>query len=157
MMKNEKTYTSTIRRAQRPECVVFDLDATLCNHGSQEGFDRVDLFDPIIPVLKLAKMVKAHGYDVVIATARPSHCEGRTIEWLERNLPEWNGLFMKDASSSVIGSVCKRDQLAAIDEVWDVFFWVDDSPFNAEVIRDNGVTCLRPTWNDEFWAGYGNS
>jgi hypothetical protein len=157
MMKNEKTYTSTIRRAQRSECVVFDLDATLCNHGTQKGFDRVDLFDPIIPVLKLAKLVKAHGYDVVIATARPSHCESRTIEWLERHLPEWDGLFMKEASSAVIGSVCKGDQLAAIDEVWDVLFWVDDSPFNAEVIRDNGVTCLRPTCNDEFWAGYGNS
>jgi len=156
-MINETTYTSTVREAKRPQCVVFDLDATLCDHGSQEGFDRVDLFEPIAPVLELAKMVKAHGYDIVIATARSSDCQSSTIEWLERHLPEWNALYMKNESSDAIGSACKEDQLAAIDERWDVLYWVDDSPFNAKVIRDNGVTCLRPTWNDEFWAGYGDA
>ena len=101
-MINETTYTSTVREAKRPQCVVFDLDATLCNHGSQESFDQAAVFEPIAPVLELAKMVKSHGYDIVIATARSSDCQSRTIEWLERHLPEWNALYMKNENSSCV-------------------------------------------------------
>jgi hypothetical protein len=155
-MKNTKTYTELVRTVTQTQCVVFDLDATLCDHGTQEGFDRVDLFVPIVSVLEVAKLVKSHGYDVVIATARPSHCEGQTIQWLDEFFPEWNALYMKNRWVRALGSECKGDQLAAIDERWDVLFWVDDSPFNAEVVRDNGVTCLRPTHNDNFWKSYGN-
>lgn len=154
--KNQKTYTELVRTVTQTQCVVFDLDATLCDHGTQEGFDRVDLFVPIVSVLEVAKLVKSHGYDVVIATARPSHCQELTVKWLDSHLSNWNALYMKNHQVDCIGSECKGDQLAAIDEQWDVAFWCDDSPFNAEVIRDNGVTCLRPTHNDNFWKSYGN-
>jgi len=155
--QNQKTYTEVVKSVSRTQCVVFDLDSTLCEHGTQTNFDRVDLFDPIVSVLEVAKMVKSHGYDIVIATARPSLCQEHTVQWLDSHLPEWDALYMKNHQVKCIGSECKGHQLAAIDENWDVAFWCDDSPFNAQVIRDCGVICLRPTHNDEFWDKYGNN
>jgi hypothetical protein len=157
MLKNEKTYTELVLRAEKTQCVVFDLDATLCDHDSQTSYEDCDLFYPIPAMLELAEMVKAHGYDVVIATARPSTSYDKTIVWLNKYLPEFDALYMANTRVKAIASSVKECQLLRIEEMWDILFWADDSPFNAEVIRDHAVTCLRPTANDAFWASYGNS
>ena len=151
------TYTENFLYAKNAECVVFDLDATLCDHGSQADWTTCDLFEAIAPIVELAKMVKRHGFDIVIATARPSDYLERTLVWLDNHGIDWNALYMKDNDVEATGSQCKEGQLLRIQENWDIAFWVDDSPFNAEVIRDHGICCLRPTHNDAFWAGYGNA
>lgn len=156
-MTKGNPYTETLCRVSRPECVVFDLDATLCDHGKQTDWSACDRFEAITPVVELAQTVKRHGYDVVIATARPAEHFAKTLDWLDNNGVEWNALYMKDESVEATGSQCKEGQLLRIEEYWDILFWVDDSPFNAAVIRDHGVTCLRPTHNDAFWAGYGDA
>jgi hypothetical protein len=157
-MKDEKRpYTELVLRAEKTQCVVFDLDATLCDHDTQTSYEDCDLFYPIPAMLELAKMVKAHEYDVVIATARPSTSYDKTIVWLNKYLPEFDALYMANAKVRAIASLVKEQQLLKIEEKWDILFWADDSPFNAEVIRDHAVTCLRPTANDAFWASYGNS
>ena len=129
-----------------------DLD-----HDSQTSYEDCDLFYPIIPMLELARMVKRHNYDVVIATARPSISYAKTIIWLEKHFPEFDALFMANARVKEVASRVKEAQLLKIEEQWDIAFWCDDSPFNAEVIRDHAVTCLRPTHNDAFWSSYGNA
>jgi hypothetical protein len=43
-----------------------------------------------------------------------------------------------------------------IERFWSIQFWVDDSPYNAAVIRDHAVDCIRPSHNDAFWADYGD-
>jgi hypothetical protein len=151
------SFTEEIRQVVNSQCVVFDLDATLCDHDSQTSYEDCDMFYPIVPMLELAKMVKSHGFDVVIATARPSISYKKTIVWLNKYLPEFDALYMANARVKAIASSVKECQLLRIEEMWDILFWADDSPFNAEVIRDHAVTCLRPTHNDAFWASYGNA
>ena len=151
------SFTEEIRQVVNSQCVVFDLDATLCDHDSQTSYEDCDMFYPIVPMLELAKMVKSHGFDVVIATARPSSSCAKTIVWLEKHFPEFDALYMANARVKAIASSVKECQLLRIEEMWDILFWADDSPWNAEVIRDHAVHCIRPTHNDAFWATYGNS
>lgn len=151
------SFTEEIRQVVNSQCVVFDLDATLCDHDSQTSYEDCDMFYPIVPMLELAKMVKSHGFDVVIATARPSSSYAKTIVWLEKHFPEFDALYMANARVKAIASSVKECQLLRIEEMWDILFWADDSPWNAEVIRDHAVHCIRPTHNDAFWATYGNS
>jgi len=64
---------------------------------------------------------------------------------------------MKNADDDATGSTAKGHQLMDILRFWDdIQFWVDDSPFNAKVIEDHAVTCIRPSHNDAFWADYGD-
>jgi hypothetical protein len=63
---------------------------------------------------------------------------------------------MKNSDDDSTGSQCKGDQLLDIERFWSIQFWVDDSPYNAQVIRDHAVDCIRPSHNDAFWADYGD-
>jgi hypothetical protein len=156
-MQKNTTFSKVIYNISNPTCVVFDLDATLCHHGEQSGFDKCDEFEPIAAVVEVAKNCKSMGFDLVIATARPDIYAEGTGYWLQQHLPEFDALYMKNSDDDSTGSQCKGDQLMDILRFWDdIKFWVDDSPFNAQVIRDHGVDCIRPSHNDAFWADYGD-
>ena len=76
--------------------------------------------------------------------------------WLQQHLPEFDALYMKNADDDATGSQCKGQQLMDICKFLNIQFWVDDSPYNAAVIRDHAVDCIRPSHNDAFWADYGD-
>ncbi len=151
------SFTEEIRQVVNSQCVVFDLDATLCDHDSQTSYEDCDLFYPIVPMLELARMVKSHKYDVVIATARPSSSYDKTVCWLNKYLPEFDALYMANAKVRTIASKVKECQLLKIEEQWDILLFIDDSPYNIAVAENLAITCLRPKNNDAFWASYGNS
>jgi hypothetical protein len=155
-MKRQKTISKYIDRVTSPKCVVFDMDATLCVHESQMGFWDCDKFPQNKPVVELARMVKRHGYDIVIATARGDRWAKQTIAWCKKHGVDPAALYMKNNDVKSTGSAAKGDQLVDIERFWNIEFWVDDSPFNAKVIEDHGVHCVRISDNDEFWAGYGD-
>jgi len=156
-MLKTKSFSKVIYNISNPKCVVFDLDATLCHHGDQSGFEDCDQFQPIDAVVDVAKHCKSKGFDLVIATARPDVYMEGTGYWLQEHLPEFDALYMKNAEDDSTGSKCKGEQLMDILRFWDdIQFWVDDSPYNATVIRDHGVDCIRPSHNDAFWADYGD-
>ena len=148
-------YTELVRKVTNAECVVFDLDDTLCAPDWGLHWDQADRFEAIPAMVELAQMVKAHGYDIVIATARPSTYLVPTLKWLGDHFPEWNALYMANAEVAAEAHVAKEGQLLAIENHWDIAFWVDDSPANCRVIQSHGVVCLRPTRNDEYWANEG--
>lgn len=155
-MEKSKTFSKIIYNISNAKCVVFDLDATLCHHGTQTGFDSCDQFPAIDAVVDVAKHCKSMGFDLVIATARPDTYAEGTAYWLQEHLPDFDAIYMKNAEDDSIGSFCKGEQLKDIERFWDILFWVDDSPFNAEIIRDHAVDCIRPSHNDDFWKEYGN-
>jgi hypothetical protein len=59
-------------------------------------------------------------------------------------------------NGEVKATTMKEDALADIDTVWDCAFAIDDSPYNCAVYNDNGVLCLRPTTNEEYWNANGD-
>ena len=152
-MTNGKTFTKTILKVTRPQCVILDMDSTL---SSPEGEDWENMVNhkPIQPILDLAITLHKHGYDLIISTARPEANRPETEQWLQKYLPQYAALYMRNGE--VKATAMKEDALDDIDEIWTVFFSVDDSPFNAKVYNDNGVLCLRPTTNEEYWNVHGD-
>ena len=63
---------------------------------------------------------------------------------------------MRDDTVEATAAEMKEAALKDIDELWEVAFAIDDSPWNAKVYNDNGVLCLRPTTNEEYWAAHGD-
>ena len=154
-MKNE-TYTKSLLHVTRPQCVILDMDSTLSEPIGETWEDMVN-HQPIQPILNLAWTLHRHGYDLVISTARPEAYRGETETWLEKYLPVYAALYMRDDTVEATAAEMKEAALADIDEVWDCAFAIDDSPFNAKVYADNGVLCLRPTTNEAYWAAMGDS
>ena len=152
-MKNE-TYTKSLLHVTRPQCVILDMDSTLSEPIGEAWEDMVN-HQPIQPILNLAWTLHRHGYDLVISTARPETFRGETEAWLEKYLPVYAALYMRD--DFVKATTMKEDALHDIDQVWDVAFAIDDSPFNAKTYTDNGVLCLRPMTNEAYWAEMGDS
>ncbi len=80
--------------------VIFDLDGTLANiDRRKEHSMRADgkinwnaFFDPSNisfdeanePVIKLAQMLKAEGFEILIFSGRNDRMFERTVEWLEQ-------------------------------------------------------------------------
>jgi len=155
-MKNETTYTKTLLHVTRPQCVILDMDSTLSEPIGEAWEDMVN-HQPIQPILNLAWTLHRHGYDLVISTARPEAYRGETETWLEKHLPVYAALYMRDDTVEATAAEMKEAALADIDTVWDVAFAIDDSPFNAKIYADNGVLCLRPTTNEAYWAAMGDS
>ena len=155
-MKNETTYTKSLLHVTRPQCVILDMDSTLSEPIGEAWEDMVN-HQPIQPILNLAWTLHRHGYDLVISTARPEAYRGETEAWLEKYLPVYAALYMRDDTVEATAAEMKEAALDDIDEVWDVAFAIDDSPFNAEVYNRNGVLCLRPMTNEAYWAEMGDS
>jgi hypothetical protein len=154
-MTNGKTYTKTILNDQNPQCVILDMDSTLSSPEGENWEDMVN-HKPIQPVLDLAVMLHQHGYDLVISTARPESYRGETEAWLQRYLPQYSALYMRNDTVEATAAEMKEDALKDIDGRWDCCFAIDDSPWNAKVYNDNGVLCLRPTTNEEYWNVHGD-
>jgi hypothetical protein len=152
-MKNETTYTKSLIHVTRPQCVILDMDSTLSEPIGEAWEDMVN-HKPIQPILDLAITLHKHGYDLIVSTARPEANRPETEQWLQKYLPQYSALYMRNGE--VKATTMKEDALADIDETWTVAFAVDDSPFNCAVYNDNGVLCLRPTTNEDYWNANGD-
>ena len=147
------TYTKNVLHVTRPQCVILDMDSTLSEPIGEDWENMVN-HQPIQPILNLAWTLHKHGYDLVISTARPEVNRPETEAWLEKHLPVYAALYMRN--DFVKATTMKEDALSDIDETWDVAFAIDDSPFNAEIYNDHGVLCLRPMTNEEYWEQNGD-
>ena len=133
--------------------MILDMDSTL-SEPDGEAWENMENHAPIQPILDLALTLNKHGYDLVISTARPEANRPETEAWLQKHLPQYSALYMRN--DYVKATTMKEDALGDIDEIWDVAFAIDDSPFNAEVYTRNGVICLRPMTNETYWAERGD-
>ena len=153
-MTNQKPFTRWIRNNNNPQCVILDMDSTLSQPVGESWDDTLN-HQPIQPILDLAHTLHKHGYDLVISTARPESNRPDTESWLYKHLPQFSALYMR--SVFIKASTMKEEALRDIDEMYDVAFAIDDSPFNAKIYADNGVLCMRPMTNEAYWASMGDS
>jgi FMN phosphatase YigB (HAD superfamily) len=137
----------------------FDVDDTLTM--KPDGFDNTGLtkdqffdaardFPADKPVVELAQMLAAKGDRIAIATARPAERLDETIEWLQRNKVPFDQIMLSTGGEP--SGVAKQAMLQKLQEDYrQVGTLFDDSPYNIEGAKMQGIDAVHLRKNDEYW------
>jgi len=141
---------------------VFDFDDVITM--KPEGFDNTgmtkdDFFDaardfpPNIAVLELIQLLKRSGDSIAIATARPSERLQETIDWLNKYNVSFDTLMLSKGKEP--SGVVKQEMLLRLQSDYkEVATLFDDSPFNCEGARLQGITAVHLLTNVEYWDSH---
>ena len=141
---------------------VFDVDDTLTR--KPDGFDNTgltkdDFFDASreFPaqqaVLELAQMLAADGDRIAIATARPPERLTETIAWLDKHNVPYDQVLHSNGDEP--SGVVKQEMLLYLQEQYQqVATLFDDSPFNIEGAKLQGINAVHLRTNDEYWSNH---
>ena len=145
--------------------VIFDLDGTLALIDKRRALaakangkinwktffapENIQLDEPNVPVIEMAKVLKAQGHSVVIFSGRDSISRTETIAWLNQFGVPFDVLKMRPEGSFTPDDVLKQDWLDQLfPDKSDVLCIFDDRDKVVKMWRDNGITC--------FQVNYGN-
>lgn len=139
---------------------VLDVDDTLTR--KPEGFDNTGLtkdqffdaardFPADEAVVELAQMLAAKGDRIAIATARPAERMQETIDWLQRHNVPFDQIMLSTGVEP--SGVAKQAMLQKLqDDYKMVGTLIDDSPYNIEGARMQGIDAIHLRKNDDYWA-----
>lgn len=153
-MKNQKTYKRYGHRPTSAKCIVLDMDDTLCHYDEVTRLRCCSRFRPRDREMTLARAAQRHGYDLVIATARPTFCWPDTALWLSRHGLRPAATYMRNGyvPQEKPTSQVKVDMLTSIRRIWDVEAFYDDSPANCLAAKAIGVPTVWVPGNHEYWV-----
>lgn len=140
--------------------VIFDLDGTLALIDKRRAlaakadgkinwktfFDpaNIQLDEPNVPVIEMAKMLKAQGHSVVIFSGRDSISRTETIAWLNQFGVPFDVLKMRPEGSFTPDDVLKQDWLDQLFPVKsDILCIFDDRDKVVKMWRSNGIACFQ--------------
>ena len=140
--------------------VIFDLDGTLALIDKRRALaakangkinwktffdpENIQLDEPNIPVIEMAKMLKAQGHSVVIFSGRDSISRTETIAWLSQFGVPFDVLKMRPEGSFTPDDVLKQDWLDQLfPDRSDVLCIFDDRDKVVNMWRSNGITCFQ--------------
>lgn len=140
--------------------VIFDLDGTLALIDKRRALaakangkinwktffdpENIQLDEPNVPVIEMAKMLKAQGHSVVIFSGRDSISRTETIAWLTQSGVPFDVLKMRPEGSFTPDDVLKQnwlDQLFPVKS--DVLCIFDDRDKVVKMWRSNGIACFQ--------------
>lgn len=140
--------------------VIFDLDGTLALIDKRRALaakangkinwktffdpENIQLDEPNVPVIEMAKMLKAQGHSVVIFSGRDSISKTETIAWLNQFGVPFDVLKMRPEGSFTPDDVLKQDWLDQLFPVKsDVLCIFDDRDKVVKMWRSNGIACFQ--------------
>ena len=141
---------------------VYDVDDTLTR--KPEGFDNTGLtkdqffdaareFPADQAVVELAQLQHRLGDRIAIATARPVERLDETIAWLQRNNVPFDQIMLSTGAEP--SGVAKQAMLQKLqDDYRMVGTLIDDSPYNIQGARMQGIDAIHLRKNDEYWAAH---
>ena len=137
----------------------FDVDSTLTADpygpmpvitGKDHYFDLARDFPANQAVADLARMLHDKGDAIAIATARPPERLQETIDWLDRNnIPHDQVMLSTGDEPSGVAKQAMLQQLQ--NEYKTVGTLFDDSPYNIEGARMQGIDAVHLKTNEEYW------
>jgi predicted kinase len=138
-----------------PKCIIVDIDGTVAEKGNRSPFDwlRVGEDTPKLPIIRLVKVLKTVGYEVIFFSGRDGICQPQTLDWLCLHL-EWQmtdfHLFMRTPNDSRKDSIIKKELFDAhIKDKYFVDFVIDDRNQVVDMWRQVlGLTCLQVDYGD---------
>jgi len=140
--------------------VIFDLDGTLALIDKRRAlaakpngkinwkvfFDpkNIQLDQPNVPVIEMAKIIKAQGHSVVIFSGRDSISKTETINWLNQFGVPFDVLKMRPEGSFTPDDKLKMGWLNQLfPNRNDILCIFDDRDKVVKMWREQGLTCMQ--------------
>jgi predicted kinase len=138
--------------AQKRDCIVVDIDSTICVNLTGRPFYTDDwaekcLYDtPLAGPISILRSQKMTGTcDVIILTGRREDGRAQTEEWLKTYNVPYDRLFMRGQNDYTKGDTFKEKILKEfILPHYNVLFAMDDDNKCVQMYRRNGLICLQP-------------
>jgi hypothetical protein len=129
------------------------MDDTLCKYDTEKRLRHCAYFEPKADILDVARVAKKHGYDIVIATARPHYLSFATRTWLRKHGVDASAVYLRNGQlRNYKAADVKVKMFEDILEKWEVEAFYDDSPFTIEAAQQIGVNAVFVPGNEEYWA-----
>ena len=152
-----------MRPANKQQVVqAFDVDDTLTK--KPEGFDNTGMtkdqffdaareFPADSAVVELAQLLHSKGDAIAIATARPAARLQETIDWLQRNNIPFDSIMLSNGKEP--SGIAKQEMLQQLQKDYKMVGTLfDDSPYNIEGARHQGVSAIHLLKNEDYWNAH---
>ena len=140
----------------------FDMDDTLTqkhkgfdNTGmsKDEYFDASRNFDPDPAVQDVINLMHGHGDRIAITTARPADRLDETIEWLRNHDIPFDQVIL--SQGTLPSSIAKQAMIQKLQSDYqEVGALFDDSPYNIQGARLQGVPGIHLRKNEAYWDAH---
>tara|TARA_R110001592_G_scaffold72917_1_gene222845 strand:+ start:651 stop:1181 length:531 start_codon:yes stop_codon:yes gene_type:complete len=141
---------------------VFDVDDTLTRKPDDfdntsltkdEFFDASREFPAQQAVLELAQMLASDGDRIAIATARPPERLLETIAWLNKHDVPYDQVLHSNGDEP--SGVVKQEMLLYLQNDYQyVATLFDDSPYNIEGAKLQGINAVHLKTNEDYWKAH---
>ena len=148
----DKFYNMKTYDAKKPDCIIADMDSTLCANLTKRPFYDGDwkeklIYDtPLAGPISILRAQKMTGTcDIMIVTGRRDDGREQTEEWLKTYNVPYDRLFMRGSCDYSKGDVFKETILNQfILPKYNVLFVLEDDNKCVQMYRRNGLICLQP-------------
>lgn len=147
-----KFYGMKAYNKDKKDCIIVDMDSTLCVNLTGRPFYTDDwadkcLYDtPLIGPISIVRAQKMTGTcDIIIITGRKEDGRAQTEEWLKTYNVPYDRLYMRGESDFTKSDAFKEKILKTfILPKYNVLFAIDDDDKCVKMFRNNGLICLQP-------------
>lgn len=147
-----KFYGMKAYNKDKKDCIIVDMDSTLCVNLTKRPFYTDDwadkcLYDtPLIGPISIVRAQKMTGTcDIIIITGRKEDGRTQTEEWLKTYNVPYDRLYMRGESDFTKSDSFKEKILKTfILPKYNVLFAIDDDDKCVKMFRNNGLICLQP-------------
>ncbi|MBR2246343.1 MAG: AAA family ATPase [Bacilli bacterium] len=148
----DKFYSMRTYDATKKDCIIADMDSTLCVNLTKrpfytDGWKEKLIYDtPLAGPISILRAQKMTGTcDVIIVTGRREDGRETTEEWLETYNVPYDRLYMRGITDYTKGDVFKEKILKEfILPKYNVLFALEDDNKCSQMYRRNGLICLQP-------------
>ena len=148
----DKFYRIKTYDKDKKDCIIVDMDSTLCVNLTKRPFYTDDwadkcLYDtPLIGPISIVRSQKMTGTcDIIIITGRREEGRTQTEEWLKTYNVPYDRLYMRGTNDFTKGDAFKEKILKTfILPKYNVLFAIDDDDKCVKMFRNNGLICLQP-------------
>ncbi len=132
------------------DVIVADLDDTLARYCKTRRLPGCHDFDPM-PLLPHLLSAQAEGTEIVIASARPEWCYGRTRQWLQKYKLTPTSIYLKNRRCSLPAHDLKKKMLEDIMSNHRIACFYDDAMTTCFTAMAMGVNTIWVPGNESYW------
>ena len=137
-------------RADKPDCIIVDMDGTLAfNLSGRSFFDDIDMIKydtPLLATVSILRAMKMTGTcNIFIVTGRSEKSREATEVWLAENNIPFDKVFMReDGDYSHSQDFKQKVYEDNIKNNYNVLFVLDDDTKCIEMYQEQGLICMKP-------------